>query len=180
MENHEENLNACLPRTQRFSGTRVAHPASVWGTHPAFWSGGLTNKKDRHFYVDASAGFCSALLWEQRGGRFCDDRRLKSVGGCECNSLIWGRPRRTLWRAVTAPGMVDRGLWLFPVEDRRRRTASREGILEGFSLGSHLLLVDYTSRLCRRRWLSQNRSFLRNPGKLWVAMFDRPPGGAAD
>jgi hypothetical protein len=31
----------------------------------------------------------SALLWEQRGcGGSRDDRRSKSVGGCECNSLL--------------------------------------------------------------------------------------------
>ena len=36
------------------------------------------------------------------------------------------------------------------MEDRRRQGAQREGMLEGFSLGSYLLLVDYTSRLCRQ------------------------------
>ena len=41
-------------------------------------------------------------------------------------------------------------MWLCPVEDRRRLGDSREGMLEGFSLGSYLLLVDYTSRLCRQ------------------------------
>ncbi|MBC8870399.1 MAG: hypothetical protein H8E44_13335, partial [Planctomycetes bacterium] len=41
-------------------------------------------------------------------------------------------------------------LWLCPVEDRRRQGSQREGMLEGFSLGSYLLLVDYTSRLCRQ------------------------------
>jgi len=34
-------------------------------------------------------------------------------------------------------------------EDRRRLDSSREGMLEGFSLGSYLLLVDYTGRLFR-------------------------------
>ena len=48
-----------------------------------------------------------------------------------------------------AAGDVEEGLWLCPIEDRRRQGAQREGLLEGFSLGSYLLLVDYTSRLCR-------------------------------
>jgi hypothetical protein len=39
--------------------------------------------------------------------------------------------------------------WLCPIEDRRRLGSSREGMLEGFSLGSYLLLVDYTGRLFR-------------------------------
>ena len=47
-------------------------------------------------------------------------------------------------------GNVEQDLWLCPVEDRRRQGARREGMLEGFSLGSYLLLVDYTSRLCRQ------------------------------
>jgi len=47
-------------------------------------------------------------------------------------------------------GDVEEDLWLCPVEDRRRKGSQREGMLEGFSLGSYLLLVDYTSRLCRQ------------------------------
>ena len=33
--------------------------------------------------------------------------------------------------------------------NRGKNVAPREGMLDGFSLGSYLLLVDYTSRLCR-------------------------------
>jgi len=41
-----------------------------------------------------------------------------------------------------------------PIEDRREHTNAktksiREGMLETFSLGSYLLLLDYTGRLCR-------------------------------
>ena len=49
-----------------------------------------------------------------------------------------------------AAGGVEEDLWLCPVEDRRRQGSTREGMLEGFSLGSYLLLVDYTSRLHRQ------------------------------
>ena len=44
---------------------------------------------------------------------------------------------------------IEQDLWLCPVEDRRGRGSDREGMLESFSLGSYLLLLDYTSRLCR-------------------------------
>ncbi len=44
---------------------------------------------------------------------------------------------------------LEEALWLCPIEDRRRLDSSREGMLEGFSLGSYLLLVDYTGRLFR-------------------------------
>jgi hypothetical protein len=44
---------------------------------------------------------------------------------------------------------LEESLWLCPIEDRRRLDSSREGMLEGFSLGSYLLLVDYSGRLFR-------------------------------
>lgn len=39
--------------------------------------------------------------------------------------------------------------WLCPLEDARGRGSRREGMVESFSLGSYLLLIDYTSRLFR-------------------------------
>jgi len=49
-----------------------------------------------------------------------------------------------------AAGDVEQDLWLCPLEDCRPQGSPREGMLAGFSLGSYLLLVDYTSRLCRQ------------------------------
>jgi len=48
-----------------------------------------------------------------------------------------------------APANLEESIWLCPVEDRRKLDSSREGMLEGFSLGSYLLLVEYTGRLFR-------------------------------
>ena len=44
---------------------------------------------------------------------------------------------------------LEEGLWLCPIEDRRRWDSSREGMFEGLSIGSYLRLVDYTGRLFR-------------------------------
>jgi hypothetical protein len=44
---------------------------------------------------------------------------------------------------------LEEGLWLCPIEDRRKLGSPREGMVEGFSLGNYLLLVDYTGRLLR-------------------------------
>ena len=44
---------------------------------------------------------------------------------------------------------LEESLWLCPIEDRHKLDSSREGMLEGFSLGSYLILVDYTGRLFR-------------------------------
>ncbi len=49
----------------------------------------------------------------------------------------------------TAAAGLEEVLWLCPVEDRRRLDSAREGMIEGFSLGNNLLLVEYTGRLCR-------------------------------
>jgi hypothetical protein len=49
-----------------------------------------------------------------------------------------------------APAGLEVSLWLCPIEDRRRLDSCREGMREGFSLGSYLLLVDYTGRLFRK------------------------------
>ncbi len=48
-----------------------------------------------------------------------------------------------------ASGQFEESHWLCPLDDRRRKGSKREGMLESFSLGSYLLLVDYTSRLSR-------------------------------
>jgi REP element-mobilizing transposase RayT len=44
---------------------------------------------------------------------------------------------------------LEEGHWLCPIEDRRRLDSRREGMVEGFSLGNYLLLVDHTARLFR-------------------------------
>jgi len=52
--------------------------------------------------------------------------------------------------ARRAAARLEESHWLCPLEDLRRQGSSREGMLEGFPLGSYLLLVDYTSRLVRQ------------------------------
>ena len=60
----------------------------------------------------------------------------------------WRRPSKAVWRAR---GVGRTGRLALALPDRRptRLDSSREGMLEGFSLGSYLLLVDYTGRLFR-------------------------------
>jgi hypothetical protein len=49
----------------------------------------------------------------------------------------------------TAAAGPEESHWLCPIEDRRRLDSRREGMVEGFSLGNYLLLVDFTARLYR-------------------------------
>ena len=48
----------------------------------------------------------------------------------------------------TAKGLEE-SHWLCSIEDRRRLDSSREGMIEGLSVGSYLLLIDFTGRLFR-------------------------------
>ena len=68
-----------------------------------------------------------------------DQGRTEDLKAAEQGSVAGSR---------ASAGLED-SLWLCPIEDRRRLDSSREGMLEGFSLGSYLLLVDYTGRLFR-------------------------------
>ena len=57
-------------------------------------------------------------------------------------------------RASSALGVaacrdMEAGSWLCPIEDRRSEGEERTGLLDGFSLGSYLLLLDETSRIIR-------------------------------
>ena len=54
----------------------------------------------------------------------------------------------TIAGSIASAGLEE-SIWLCPVEDRRKVDSSREGMLEGFSLGNYLLLVDFTGRLFR-------------------------------
>jgi hypothetical protein len=52
--------------------------------------------------------------------------------------------------AQAVSGDIEDALWLVPIEDRQRQGSLRKGIVEGFTLGQYLLLVDYTSRMVRK------------------------------
>lgn len=60
---------------------------------------------------------------------------------------------RAAWEGSVAAARqlqgAESGLWLCPLEDRRAQGDPRAGVLDGFSLGSYLLLIDATSRLVR-------------------------------
>ncbi len=51
--------------------------------------------------------------------------------------------------ASIASAGLEESIWLCPIEVRRNVDSSREGMLDGFSLGNYLLLIDFTGRLFR-------------------------------
>ncbi len=73
------------------------------------------------------------------------------------------------------------GLWLCPIEDQRHRDATaRPGLLDGFSLGSYLQLVDWTSRMVRKGKAHVSRqvtALLKRLGttkECWTATMQEP------
>jgi hypothetical protein len=82
-----------------------------------------------------------------------EGRREKGDGNLLCEApgrAVPAKGSRPLFR-------VEETHWLCPIEDRRRIDSSREGMLEGFSLGNYLVLVDYTGRLFREGNASLSR-----------------------
>ncbi len=47
----------------------------------------------------------------------------------------------------SAAAGLEEPIWLCTIEDRSKLDSARKGMLDGFSLGSYLLLVDFTGRL---------------------------------
>ncbi|MGZ3380943.1 MAG: transposase [Isosphaeraceae bacterium] len=77
----------------------------------------------------------------------------------------------------------EEGLWLCPIEDRRRLDSSREGMVEGFSLGNYLLLLEYTGRLFREgeaavsAELAGTLERLGSNAENWQARLEKLAGG---
>ncbi|MDR3634654.1 MAG: hypothetical protein P4L84_12685, partial [Isosphaeraceae bacterium] len=72
---------------------------------------------------------------------------------------------------------LEEALWLCPIEDRRAVDSVREGMLEGFTLGNYLLLVEHTGRLFREGKASISRelaalfSRLGSDAESWQSRF---------
>ena len=82
-----------------------------------------------------------------------------------------------------AAAKLEEALWLIPIEDRRSVDSAREGMLEGFTLGNYLMLVEYTGRLLRdgkaslTAELSDLFARLGSSAAVWQARMQRLRGG---
>ncbi len=82
-----------------------------------------------------------------------------------------------------ASGGLKEAIWLCPIEDRRKLDSSREGMVGGLSLGSYLLLVDYTGRLFREGKTAISAELAGILARLgtsvegWKARLDKLRGG---
>ena len=75
-------------------------------------------------------------------------------------------------------GLED-SLWLCPIEDRRKLDSVREGMLEGISLGSYLVLLNETDRLIRHEKASASTApaeifdRLGQSAESWQALMEK-------
>ena len=82
-----------------------------------------------------------------------------------------------------ASGGLEESLWLCPIEDRHEVDSAREGMLAGLSLGSYLLLVDYTGRVFRdgKTVISAELTGILNrlgtTAESWQARLEKRKGG---
>ena len=76
-------------------------------------------------------------------------QRLEHVEAQDATALLAAAKDGSVAGSCAAAGLED-SLWLCPIEDRRGLDSSREGMMQGFSLGSYVQLVDYTGRLFRQ------------------------------
>jgi hypothetical protein len=74
---------------------------------------------------------------------------------------------------------LEESHWLCPIEDRRRVDSTREGMPKAFSLGSYLLLVDYSGRLFREgkaiisREVAEIFERMGTTGETWQARLEK-------
>jgi hypothetical protein len=79
----------------------------------------------------------------------------------------------------TASAGLEDAHWLCPIEDRRRIDSSREGMIKGFSLGSYLLLVDYSGRVFREgkamisREVAESFERISTTAETWQARLEK-------
>jgi hypothetical protein len=76
-------------------------------------------------------------------------QRLDHVDAQDATARLEAAKEGSVDGSRAAAGLED-SLWLCPIEDRRGLDSTREGMVQGFSLGSYVQLVDYTGRLFRQ------------------------------
>ncbi len=76
-------------------------------------------------------------------------QRLEHVEAQDATARLEAAKDCSVAGSRVAAGLED-SLWLCPIEDRRGLDSTREGMLQSFSLGSYVQLVDYSRRLFRQ------------------------------
>ena len=107
-------------------------------------------------YIDLNPVAAGLVAAPERGGHTSIKQRVEHVAAQGRVDDLKAAAQGRVAAAARAAGLEE-AHWLCPIEDRRRVDSPREGMLEGFTLGSYLLLVEYTGRLFRHGKASISR-----------------------
>ncbi len=99
-------------------------------------------------YIDLNPVAAGIVEVPEKSPHTSITQRVKSVKSQGRTRDLKAAERGSVAGSTAAAGLEE-PLWLCPIEDRRTIDSGREGMLEGLSLGSYLLLLDYTGRLFR-------------------------------
>ncbi len=80
--------------------------------------------------------------------RKASKQRLEHVEAQDATARLEAAKEGSVADSRAAVGLEET-LWLCPIEDRRGLDSTREGMVQGFSLGNYIKLVDYSGRLFR-------------------------------
>jgi hypothetical protein len=99
-------------------------------------------------YIDLNPAAAGIVKVPEANPHTSVKTRVEHVKAHNRSGGLQAAKRGSVAGSMATPGLEE-SLWLCPIEDRRRLDSSREGMMEGFSLGNYLLLVDYTGRRFR-------------------------------
>jgi REP element-mobilizing transposase RayT len=100
-------------------------------------------------YIDLNPVAAGIVSVPEQSPHTSISQRVDSVKTQERINDLKAAEQGSMAGSTASRGLED-SLWLCPIEDRRQLDSTREGMLEGISLGSYLLLVDFTGRLFRQ------------------------------
>jgi hypothetical protein len=99
-------------------------------------------------YIDLNPVAAGIALLPEASPHTSINQRVESVKAQDRIADLKAAERGSVAGSKASASLEDPH-WLCPIEDRRQLNSRREGMLEGVSLGSYLLLIDYTGRMFR-------------------------------
>ena len=100
-------------------------------------------------YIDLNSVAAQVATTPEKSDYTSIKQRLDHVEAQGATARLEAAKDGSVAGSHAAAGLKD-SLWLCPIEDRRGLDSTREGMMQGFSLGSYVQLVDYTGRLFRQ------------------------------
>jgi hypothetical protein len=133
-------------------------------------------------YIDLNPVAAGIVAVPEQGEHTSIQQRLAHVAARGRTGDLARAERASVAAQAVSSGLED-DHWLCPIEDRQRLESSREGMIEGFTLGHYLLVLDYTGRLFRHGKASISRELatvferLKSDAETWQARLLKLGGG---